>query len=444
MNAPKYFIQTYGCQMNVHDSERMAGMLESMGYLPVQSEEDANFILLNTCSIREKADHKLFTKLGRLSELKNGSGELVIAVAGCIAQRAAKEILQRAPFVDLVLGPRAVPQLPRMIEDYFDSGEKQICTDLPKDFDQPRAFVRTSSVVGYVTVMEGCNKYCSYCIVPFTRGHEVSKPVDMVLQEVQDLADNGYKEIHLLGQNVNAYDYKPAGVDFAQLLHLVADVDGIERIRFITSHPNHLKEGIARAMAERDNICKAVHLPPQSGNTRILKEMRRRYTREEYLDTVHMLRDYMPDIALSGDFIVGFPGETDEEFEDTMSLLEEVRFASLFSFLFSPRPGTKAENFPDDVPYRVKQNRLHRLQELQSSIQLEIHKQLVGTEQKVLFDGKSAKYDGQITGRTEGFQVVNVEAPEGCIGRILPVKITYAGPHSLKAEFAAALTSAVQ
>lgn len=430
--------------MNVHDSERMAGMLQSLGYSQTDHEEEANFILLNTCSVREKADQKLFTKLGRIGKQKGQNGDLIVAVAGCIAQRAAKEILQRAPFVDLVLGPRAVPQLSRMITDFYDTGQKQICTDFPKEFDDNRAYVRKSSILGYVTVMEGCNKFCSYCIVPFTRGREVSKPVKMVMDEVFELADQGYKEVHLLGQNVNAYHDKASGTSFANLLEKVSDIEGIERIRFITSHPNHLTEEIIRVMAERENICNAIHLPPQSGSTRILKGMKRRYSREEYLQTVDKLKYYMSSIALSGDIIVGFPGETDDDFKETLTLLEECQFSSLFSFVYSPRPGTKAEFLTDNVTNEERLERLHTLQELQAGIQLKKHHEMVGTEQLVLFDGISQKHKEQLVGRTEGNLVVNMVAPQECIGRILPVTITDAGPHSLIAEFSPCLTNTIK
>lgn len=437
----RYFIKTYGCQMNVHDSERMAGLLESMGYEQAGDELQANLILINTCSVREKADQKLFTKLGRMGKLKERNQDLVLGVCGCIAQRDAEQIFKRTPFVDLVLGPRAVARLPRMIEDYMETGEQQICTDLPNEFDRHTAFVRKSSVLGYVTVMEGCNKFCSFCIVPYTRGREISKPIDFIIEEVQTLADSGYKEVHLLGQNVNAYFDKDTRVNFAELLRRVSDIEGIERIRFVTSHPNHLSEEIIGVMAERENICKAIHLPPQSGSDKILKLMKRRYTLAEYLDTVDLLKRHMKNISLSGDIIVGFPGETEDDFRQTLDLLEEVEFASLFSFVFSSRPGTKAEQLADDVPPATKLERLHRLQELQSSIQFRHHKEMIGTEQLVLLDGVNPKKEGQLIGRTEGNLVVNVEAPDEYVGHLLKVSITDAGPHSLQGIPAVALTN---
>jgi len=436
-----FYIKTYGCQMNVHDSERMSGMLTAMGYQQTDDDTEAAIILFNTCSIREKADQKLFSDLGRVAKIKNNNEDLIIGVCGCIAQRMAEDLFKRSPEVDLVLGPRAVPRLPRMIQDHLDTGEQQICTEMPKDFDDNRVYKRLSSVIGYVTVMEGCNKYCTYCIVPFTRGHEVSKPLHMIQEEVSQLVDQGYCEIQLLGQNVNAYKDKASGTSFADLLAHVSDIPGVERIRFVTSHPNHLTEDIVQVMAERENICKSLHLPPQSGSTEVLAAMKRRYSREEFIETVDMLRRYMPDIALSGDIIVGFPGETESDFAMTMSLLEEVQFTSLFSFIFSPRPGTKAEHMEDTVPYDVKLARLQRLQQYQSDVQFKFHRRLVGTTQKVLFDGHSAKNEGQVTGRTEGNHVVNVEGEAGIIGRILPVDITYAGPHSLRGNFAASLTN---
>jgi tRNA-2-methylthio-N6-dimethylallyladenosine synthase len=393
--------------------------------------------------VREKADQKLFTKLGRLAELKERRPEIIVGVCGCIAQREAEGIFARARHVDLVLGPRAVPRLARMIGDHLETGAQQICTEMPKEFDRTLAFVRHSGVVGYVTIMEGCNKFCSFCIVPYTRGREVSKPVGLVLEEVRGLAQQGFPEVQLLGQNVNAYHDREAGVSFADLLERVAAIEGIERVRFVTSHPNHLGEDIARVMAERDNICKSVHLPPQSGSDRILGAMRRRYSRAEYMGTVNMLKKHMKSIALSGDVIVGFPGETEDDFKETLSMIEEVGYASLFSFVFSPRPGTRAEEMADDVPAEVKLERLHRLQARQSAIQYEVHRRMVGTEQKVLFDGRNPKREGQLVGRTEGNLVVNIEAPDGCIGRLLPVQIIDAGPHSLTAEFPDSLTKTI-
>lgn len=434
MNQLKYFIKTYGCQMNVHDSERMAGILESMGYSPCDLEEEADIILLNTCSVREKADHKLFTKLGRIALLKKEKEDLVVGVCGCIAQKEAEEIFKKVPFVNLVVGPRAVSQLHRLLDDFHETGERQICIDLPKDFEKDQAFVRSSSHQGFVTAMEGCNKFCTYCIVPYTRGREISRPAEMILNEVKNLAAEGYREIHLLGQNVNAYHDKISDIEFSELLERVSDIEGIKRIRFITSHPRHLTEDIVKVMAERDNICNAIHLPPQSGSSQVLQAMNRRYSREEYLGKIDLLKSYMPDIALSGDIIVGFPGETAEDFAETMSLLEQVRFASLFSFVYSVRPGTKAEKMEDNVSLQEKLDRLHQLQELQSRIQYKKHQEMIGTIQNVLFDGKSAKRDGQLIGRTEGNLVVNIIADESLIGEIRQVEIVDAGPHHLRAE----------
>lgn len=438
-----YYIKTFGCQMNVHDSERMAGILNSMGYHQAADETEASIILFNTCSIREKAEQKLFSDLGRTIRLKNRNPDVIIGVCGCIAQRLAEELFAKIREVDIVLGPRAVPRLGELIKEHLVTGEKQICTEMPKSFDEQRAYARNSSVVGYLTIMEGCNKYCSYCIVPFTRGHEVSKPVDMVLAEVRDMVAEGIQEVQLLGQNVNAYNDKESGTTFSGLLERVSEIPGVARIRFVTSHPNHLTEDIVKVMADRDSICNAIHLPPQSGSTSILKAMRRRYSREEFMQTIDLLRSYMPEIAISGDIIVGFPGETEEDFEQTMSMLAEVEFASLFSFVFSPRPGTKAADMKDDVPYAVKLARLQRLQEFQGAVQLSHHRRLAGQTLDVLFDGRSAKVEGQLTGRTEGNHVVNAIAPEGCVGRIMPVQIVSAGPHSLIGELAPSLTKAI-
>jgi tRNA-2-methylthio-N6-dimethylallyladenosine synthase len=434
MTTRRYFIKTYGCQMNVHDSERMAGMLEAEGYLPAESVDDADLVLLNTCSVRDKADHKLFTMLGTLKDFKEGKENPILAVAGCIAQRASEEIMARAPHVDAIIGPGSIPEFKEMISEFGQTGKRQVRIETVTEFDGYDAVVRSSPTVAFVTIMEGCNKFCSYCVVPYTRGREMSKPSGQILSEVNKAVASGYTEIQLLGQNVNAYQDKAAAMTFVDLLAKVSDIGGIERIRFITSHPRHLDEGIVKMMSERANICNAIHLPPQSGSSVVLKRMNRRYGAEDYLEKIALLRRYMPEIAISADIIVGFSGETEEDFQMTMDMLRQVHFAFLFSFAYSPRPGTKAFDFEDDVSKEIKLDRLHRLQELQAQIQKEDNQKLVGKTIPVLFDGGISRKRAELVGRSEGNFVVNVDAPKSYIGKIVNVKVTAASQYSFKGE----------
>ncbi|HUX06126.1 MAG TPA: tRNA (N6-isopentenyl adenosine(37)-C2)-methylthiotransferase MiaB [Acidobacteriota bacterium] len=431
----RYYIHTFGCQMNVHDSEHLAGVLETLGYQAAECEEEADVIFLNTCSVREKADQKLFTKLGRVRLLKRSNPDLIVGVSGCIAQREGERLFDRAPHTDIVLGTRAISRLPVLLQEFKqkrESGGGGVSfVELEGNLSDSAIFVRGSKAVAYVTIMEGCDNFCSYCIVPHVRGREISRPAGNILEEVRRLAENGYVEIQLLGQNVNSYNDENSGMDFAGLLDNVARISGIDRIRFITSHPKDFTEGVAEVMARHDNICNAIHLPPQSGSDSILKAMNRKYTRMDYLNKVKVLKKHLKNVSVSGDFICGFPGENEADFKLSLDLLAEVRFSNLFTFVYSPRPGTKAAELDDDVAREVKVERLQRMQQLQERIQRENHGKMVGMTQPVLIEGESAHGGGQLCGRTEGNLVVNLTASKDLIGRIIPVEIIEAGSHSL-------------
>lgn len=430
-----YRIETWGCQMNEHDSEKMAGLLESFGLRPAATEFEADIVLLNTCSVREKASHKVFTRLGQLRLEKAARPGMMLGVCGCVAQQEQEEIFKRAPFVDLVFGPRRLASLPDLIEEsrrkrhvsaFFEPGDKVVL--------EMESALRVSRTRAYVTVMEGCNKNCTFCIVPFTRGREACRAPDAILQEVRDCTQEGLTEIELLGQNVNAWHHGGAtgGWDFSRLLGAVAGAEGVRRVRFMTSHPLHFKNSIIDTMAAHDTICRHLHLPVQTGSDRILAAMRRGYTAQDFLERIERLRRAVPGIAVSTDIIVGFPGETEADFQMTMQIVREVRFDSLFSFLYSPRPATPAAEWPDDVPVDEKKDRLHRLQALQSEIQLAKHRQLEGRTVEVLVDGPSARGDGTMCGRTSGNHLVNIPGDPSLVGSMIRVRIERAGLHSLR------------
>ena len=407
--AKKLFIETHGCQMNEYDSSRMADLLgEHQALELTERPEEADVILLNTCSIREKAQEKVFSQLGRWRELKQQNPALVIGVGGCVASQEGAAIRERAPYVDVVFGPQTLHRLP----------EPRV--------DGPCAFV---------SVMEGCSKYCTYCVVPYTRGEEVSRPLVDVLGEIIHLADNGVKEVTLLGQNVNGYrGLGPDGelVDFAELLHAVAEIDGIERIRYTTSHPMEFSDAIIQAHAEIPKLVKFLHLPVQAGSDRILAAMKRNHTALEYKSRIRKLKAAVPDICISSDFIVGFPGETDKDFEQTMKLIEEVGFDFSFSFVFSARPGTPAADMADDTPEEVKKQRLAILQARINQQGFEISRRMVGSQQRILVTDYSKKDPGMLQGRTENNRVVNFRADNPrLIGQFVDVRIEHAYPHSL-------------
>ncbi len=429
----KFSICTFGCQMNENDSERIAGILAAEGAQPSDTLEESDLIIINTCAVREKSEEKLYSFLGRLSALKKRKN-VAIGVVGCVAQLYKSEILDKKPFVDFIIGPDNYNTLSEIVRS--NHAEKIISTAWSQDFHDfsPEMTLRGSQVSAYVTIMEGCNNFCSYCIVPYTRGREKFRPFQSIIQEIRDLSQKGYKEIQLLGQNVNSYKDPESGKGFSTLLKEVNRTEGIEWIRFITSHPKNFTQDIAEAMSESKKVCHQLHLPIQSGSTSILDRMNRGYTREEYLKIITMLRNLMPNIRLSTDIIVGFPGETEEEFQETMSVLEEVRFTNIFSFRFSPRPHTAASKEKDSVPFEEKKKRLIQVQTLQKRIQLEFNSSLIGETMKVLCLGRSKKDPQVLSGRNEGYHVVNFPSQEDVIGRYVDVRITSCGPYSLIGE----------
>ena len=435
--ARKYLIETFGCQMNFHDSERMAGLLEQAGFESTDDAVDADVVVVNTCSVRERAEDKLYTRLGELREMATTQGhDRIIAVAGCVAQQEGAAILKRsAGIADVVIGTQAIRRLPMLIEQATARPAASFL-DLTAydDVTFPLGVTRRGDPVkAYVTIIEGCNEFCSFCVVPYTRGNERMRAKADILAEVRDAAARGHREIQLLGQIVNHYEAPddPA-CDFVGLLEAVHDVPGVERIRFASPHPRHFDDRFLAAMTRLPKVCRHLHLPVQSGSTRVLEAMRRRYTRDEYLDLVGRIRATLPDVALSTDMIVGFPGETDADFEQTMSLTAAVRYHSMFSFKYSPRPNTLAEKrLADDVADEDKTRRIMALQALQREIQIEINESLVGRVEDVLIDSASRRRSTELSGRTSANVVVNVPGEASWIGRVLPVRIERAGPHSV-------------
>ncbi len=429
----KFYIHTFGCQMNENDSERIGGILAQEGAIKSNSLENSDLIIVNTCAVRQKSEEKLFSLLGRLTRMKKRK-KFVIGIVGCVAQLRGAQLLEKNSEVDFILGPDNYRDLNRVILTHF--GEKFMDTHWSRQWKEiPSEHVlRESDISALVTIMEGCNNFCSYCIVPFTRGREKFRPFPNIIKEVKHLADNGYKEIQLLGQNVNSYRGPNSGKDFSALLREVNSILGIEWIRFITSHPKTFTRDIALAMKEGEKICSQLHLPLQSGSSSVLRRMNRGYTREEYLEKIKFLRDLMPDISLSTDIIVGFPGEKEKEFQETLKILEEIRYTNIFSFRYSPRPLTSASRMADDVSFEVKKRRLIEVQELQKNIQLKKNKSMIGQVIKVLCLGKSKKDPQIFSGRNQGFQVVNFKSPKDLTGEFTPVLITSCGPHSLQGE----------
>jgi tRNA-2-methylthio-N6-dimethylallyladenosine synthase len=416
--------------MNENDSERIAGILQQSGAAKVPCPEEADLIIVNTCAVRAKSEEKFYSYLGRLAKLKKKK-QVRIGVVGCVAQLRGLELLERQTFVDFVLGPDTYSRLGPLIQP--TPPDKFISTEWSEEWHDTPAHVicRENRTSGYVTVMEGCNNFCAYCIVPYTRGREKFRPLPSILEEVRDLAGKGFKEVILLGQNVNCYRDRETQTDFPGLLQATAAVEGIEWIRFLSSHPKHLTAKIAEAMAATPKICRQLHLPLQSGSTAVLTRMNRGYTKEDYLAKVDFLRRLMPEISLSADTIVGFPGETEAEHEETIEALRRVRFANIFSFRYSPRPGTRASELADDVPFEVKRRRLEQVQQVQKAIQLETHSRFVGRAMKVLCTGWSKKTPRLMTGRNEGSQVVNFRSSEDCSGLFVDVRVTGFGPFSL-------------
>ncbi len=434
--AKKLFVKTHGCQMNEYDSARMFDVLkDTQGYEMAATEEEADVLLLNTCSIREKAQEKVFHQLGRWQKLKNARPDLVIGVGGCVASQEGDAIMKRALVVDMVFGPQTIHRLPDMVTQR----QQQLLPVVDVTFPEVEKFDRLPepSVDGpaaFVSIMEGCSKYCSFCVVPYTRGEEVSRSVASVMQEVESLASRGVREIHLLGQNVNSYlgDIDGDHADLAELIYYVAEVPGVERIRFTTSHPMDFSDNLIQAYADIPALVDHLHLPVQSGSDRILEAMKRGHTAEEYRERIHKLRQVRPNISLSSDFIVGFPGETEVEFEDTMALIDEIGFDTSFSFIYSARPGTPAAGLVDEVSETTKKAWLQRLQARIRDQAETIAQAMVGTEQRVLVMSEAKKGVGQLAARTENNRVVNFEGAASLMGAFANVRITEALPNSLR------------
>ncbi|MCG3731846.1 tRNA (N6-isopentenyl adenosine(37)-C2)-methylthiotransferase MiaB [Vibrio cincinnatiensis] len=437
--SKKLLIKTWGCQMNEYDSSKMADLLNAAnGYELTEEPEEADVLLLNTCSIREKAQEKVFHQLGRWKTLKDKKSGVVIGVGGCVATQEGDHIRERAPFVDVIFGPQTLHRLPEMIRQSQSTDAPVMDISFPEieKFDslpEPRAEGPTA----FVSIMEGCSKYCTYCVVPYTRGEEVSRPMDDVLYEIAQLAEQGVREVNLLGQNVNAYRgpmHDGTICSFAELLRLVASIDGIDRIRFTTSHPLEFTDDIIAVYEDTPELVSFLHLPVQSGSDRILTMMKRPHTAIEYKSIIRKLRKARPDIQISSDFIVGFPGESDKDFQDTMKLIRDVDFDMSFSFIFSPRPGTPAADYPCDLSEETKKARLYELQQQINSQAMRYSRLMMGTEQRILVEGPSKKNLMELRGRTENNRVVNFEGPAELIGQFVDVNIVDVFPNSLRGE----------
>jgi tRNA-2-methylthio-N6-dimethylallyladenosine synthase len=438
----KLFIKTFGCQMNEYDSDKMADVLNaSEGLVRTDTPDDADIILFNTCSVREKAQEKVFSDLGRVRELKKKNPDLVIGVGGCVASQEGAAIIKRAPYVDVVFGPQTLHRLPDLLRERRTSGRSQVDISFPEieKFDHlPPPRVEGTSA--FISIMEGCSKYCSYCVVPYTRGEEVSRRFDDVLTEVAQLADQGVREITLLGQNVNAYRGVMADgeiADFALLIEYIAEFDGIQRIRYVTSHPKEFTQRLIDVYARVPKLVNHLYLPAQHGSDKILAAMKRGYTVLEYKSIIRRLREVRPDIIVSSDFIVGFPGETDADFEALMKLVDDIGYDNSYSFIFSPRPGTPAANLPDDTPHAVKLERLQRLQKVIADNTRRYSDAMVGTVQRVLVEGPSKRDTHEMQGRSENNRVVNFDGgPNGArlTGQFIDINITASNPYSLRGE----------
>jgi len=437
----KLYIKTFGCQMNEYDSDKMADVLNvTEGLVPTSTPDDADVILFNTCSVREKAQEKVFHDLGRVRHLKLANPHLIIGVGGCVASQEGAAIVTRAPFVDVVFGPQTLHRLPELIAKKRETGRAQIDISFPEieKFDHlPPARVEGASA--FVSIMEGCSKYCTFCVVPYTRGEEVSRPFDDVIAEVADLAGRGVKEVTLLGQNVNAWQgalHEGGSADFAFLLEMAHEIPGIERIRYTTSHPREMTQRLIDCYGKLPKLVSHLHLPVQSGSDRVLAAMKRGHTVLEYKSTIRKLRDQRPDLCLSSDFIVGFPGETGADFDATMKLIRELDFDASFSFIYSKRPGTPASDYPDDVPAELKTQRLMTLQAQIEAQAQGVSRAMVGTVQRVLVEGRARKNAEELAGRTDNNRIVNFAGQPRLIGQFVDVVITEAYPHSLRGEVA--------
>ena len=446
----KYFIETYGCQMNVHDSERMAGLLEQSGYDPADSELDADLVVINTCSVRERAEEKLYTRLGEIKEMGREFGrDPIVAVAGCVAQQEGRKLIRRSNgSIDMVIGTQQMKLLPMLATEALDEersdavrarrAERRIAIENPyEDPSFPLGIVRRGDPVrAYVTIIEGCNDFCAFCVVPYTRGHERMRARAEILADVRDAVASGRREVQLLGQIVNHYQAPDdPSCDFPALLEAVHDIPGLDRIRFASPHPRHTSDRVIGAIRDLPKVCKHLHLPVQSGSSKVLAQMRRRHTREDYLDLVARIRAAIPNVQLSTDMIVGFPGESEADFEDTLSLTAAVGYHSMFSFKYSERPNTLAsKRMPDDVPEDVKTRRIVALQALQRSVQSDLFQRSIGQTAQVLVDATSRRREWELTGRTSGNTVVNFPGPPDWLGRLVDVTIRRAGPNSVWGE----------
>jgi tRNA-2-methylthio-N6-dimethylallyladenosine synthase len=433
----RVYIETYGCQMNEHDTERILRLLEGSHYLETKNAKEADFILINTCSVREKPEHKVYSALGRYKWLKEKRG-VIIGVAGCVAQQEGDKLLDRVPYLDMVIGTHAIPMLPQLLKKIEFFGQR-VCET---GFDPEGNYLKTilppkplDKVKSYVTIMQGCDHFCSFCIVPYVRGREQSRSSREIIEEVRHLAEMGIKEVCLLGQNVNGYGKGlEEEISFSELLERINQIEGIERIRFTTSHPKDFSEKLIQAFSKLPKLCEHIHLPFQSGSDKILKAMHRGYTKESYLKKIDHLKEVCPSIALTADVIVGFPGEEEEDFRQTLDLMERVQFDDLYSFKYSPRKGTRAAQFQDRVEEKVKQERLSTLQEIQKEITLRKNQELEGRVKEVLVEGRSRQSAQDVAGRTRSNKIVNFEGNLELVGQLVPVRITKAYPHSLRGE----------
>ena len=428
----KYFIKTYGCQMNVHDSEEISALIESLGYIKTDVLEEADFIILNTCAIRENAHDKVFGFLGRCKHLKKEKKDLIISLCGCMAQEESvvNEIREKHPYIDIVFGTHNMNDLPKMLTNYYGKQDIEVYSKEGDVIEFGNLYKRDSNISAWVNIMYGCDKFCTYCIVPYTRGKQRSRKSEDIIKEVNELKEAGYKEITLLGQNVNAYGKDLDDVSFARLLELVSDT-GIPRIRFVTSHPWDFTDEMIDVIAKRDNIMPYIHLPLQSGSSKILKLMGRRYSKDDYLTLYNKIRSKVKDVSITTDIIVGFPGETREDFEDTLKVVNECKYDGAFTFIFSPRENTPAASFEDNVSLKEKEDRLHALNELINKYSKESNLKMLNKSVKVLITGVSEKDDTKVCGYTENMKLVNVDAPKEDIGKIINVKITEAKSFSL-------------
>jgi len=439
----RLYIQTYGCQMNQHDSDRIVRVMREMDYIPTECVEEADLILLNTCSVRDRAEQKVYSALGRWRELKARRKGVIIGVGGCVAQQEGEALLRRVPHLDLAFGTHNIHKLAQMVRAVESLGNRPVEIAFYREpfyLEDSDGRPAVEGAKAYVTIMQGCNNVCSFCIVPYVRGREVSRPSEKILSEIEHLARQGVKEVMLLGQNVNSYGKTtPGELTFPQLLHRINSIERLERIRFTTSHPQDLSPELIEAYGELEKLCEHLHLPVQSGSDTVLERMRRGYARREYMDRIRRLRDRCPSVALSTDIIVGFPGESEEEFERTLEILSEVGYDEIFAFTYSPRPHTvSAKMYADNVPDEVKRARLAKVQSLQSEISLKKNREKVGCVEEILVEGPSKLGRGQIMGRSRANRIVNFPGPEDLLGRMTQVRITGASANSLLGELVGA------